>query len=432
LEQAAEKKRLQEGAEKEAEKKRLQEAAENKRLDDEAEKRRLEKEAEKKRLEDEAAKKRLEDEAEKKRREAEAEKGRSEDEAEKKRLEEEAERKRLEEMEKQGLEAEAEQRRLEEAAEKRLERAAERQRLKEEGAKHIAEEQAKRHAEDEARQNEEKRNAEEEQEVKRRNAIAEEQDVLRNAEKKKAMASSRSKPRGFSTILTGPVTNLLENNKVVTRMVQHEEGFFGSLIDGIGNLTRESGVSTAAGRTILYHARKKLADIQDDGCTVITDMPMQKFEGLGQFAEITIVATNDQESQGCVGLGVTRLSPKTWQRSGLGPHLPKRLESFPAPSWIFSGPYRGTNRKLYVDGEVHMKFPCDDATQWKPGDKLGVLVQTGGRLSLHVNGVQVASAVVKGLAVDLETTDVWMVAEAYGYVYALSLNTDARPAFAKR
>jgi len=202
-------------------------------------------------------------------------------------------------------------------------------------------------------------------------------------------------------------------------------------IDEIGIAIKEQGLDSSASRKMFYHVRRKLGDVQDDGCTVISELPIKKFPGVGQYAEVVVTETRQGSPLGCVGLGVTLLDPMSWfPKDGRPITFPKRLDKFPGPSWIFTGPYAGITRRLYVDGHKSVRyFPEEFNARYQDKDRVGILVGLDGSLSLYINDRHaVCIETPEGMAkVDASRASFYVVAEAYGYVMSLALSSDAYP-----
>merc|ERR1711924_118923 len=171
----------------------------------------------------------------------------------------------------------------------------------------------------------------------------------------------------------------------------------------------------------MYHTRKKLlkldGGVPDDGCTAISEVPIQKFGLKGQYAEIEVRTTKDSPI-GCVGIGVTRQDPDSWRVMGM--KFPERFDSFPAQSWVFGGPYRGSTCRLYVDGKKYYRYqmPYREKmkTLWTQGDRIGILIRNDDKLCLYLNSEVVVSVHTPGISSDLGESDFYLLVEAYGYV----------------
>merc|ERR1740130_806243 len=110
--------------------------------------------------------------------------------------------------------------------------------------------------------------------------------------------------------------------------------------------------------------------------------------------------------------------------------FPEKLDGFPGPSWIFSGPYRGTACKLYVDGEKFHKYDMPKRskvkTTWVVGDRMGILVRYDGHISLYLNREHIQTVQAPGLS-DIQEVDFYLVVESFGFVTSLSLVSGATP-----
>lgn len=227
----------------------------------------------------------------------------------------------------------------------------------------------------------------------------------------------------------GRSAHVLRGGSILTRLADREDqNALASLVDQCASTARGAGYSTEVGRTLHYYSRKVLTSFSDSGCTGMSDLPILKFDGLGQYAEVTIQAVREESPLGCFGIGVTTLPPQHWKKSSLGSDFPKRLDKFPAPSWIFSGPYRGTTRRLYVDGQTMTKYNVEEGrSRWKNGDKVGLLVRLDGRMAMYVNGEELTCLTCPGLEQLAESGDLYLVCEAYGYVMGISMAPEIDP-----
>merc|ERR1711862_1023027 len=111
--------------------------------------------------------------------------------------------------------------------------------------------------------------------------------------------------------MCGPFANIA--GSLLIRGAGREHSMSEGLVDGIGSLAKRFGLETKTGTAALYHVRKKVASVPDDGGTAISASPIPKFPGIGQFAEVTVRSTRAESTIGCVGIGVTTFGPEKWE-----------------------------------------------------------------------------------------------------------------------
>merc|ERR1712232_1489370 len=229
----------------------------------------------------------------------------------------------------------------------------------------------------------------------------------------------------------GAAAHIAPDGLTVTRQDPNKSGTTRRQLDEIGSAIQEQGLDSKTGRKMFYHVRRKLGDVQDDGCTVISELPIRRIPGIGQYAEVVVLETRQGAPLGCVGLGITLLDPMSWFPAKEKPiPFPRRLDKFPGPSWIFSGPYAGITRRLYVDGNKSVRyFPEEFNARYQDKDRVGILVGLDGSLSLYINDRHaVCIETPEGMAkVDASRAAFYVVAEAYGYVQSIALQSDAYP-----
>lgn len=228
----------------------------------------------------------------------------------------------------------------------------------------------------------------------------------------------------FCLAICGPRAQITNEGRTLARDAGGNPGFAAEMIEGLGRAMRRADMGAG---TALYHARKKFSAERDDGATALSAAPLQRFPGLGQYAEVVISATAGPKAlYGCVGIGVTRLGPAIWESVGKN-ELPKKLDSFPGPSWIFGGPYRGSTRRLYVHGKKEFRYNLPDE-RWQEGDRVGILARPDGKLALYLNRTHLVTTEAPGLQeLNVDDADLWLVVEAYGYVMSLSLEVAPDP-----
>ncbi|CAD7941280.1 unnamed protein product [Amoebophrya sp. A120] len=186
----------------------------------------------------------------------------------------------------------------------------------------------------------------------------------------------------------------------------------------------------------------KPSDVEDE-VVGITDRPVQYFDDHGYYVEIEVGSTLAQEEQssGCMGLGVTFMRPDE-----VGSRMPKRLEKL-KQGWFFTGPYKGgTTRRVYRHGKKDIRFILDgeesEPLRWSPGDKMSLLIRPKDAaepewqwtISLYIN-----RNIVLACTIDVppsedgsfqgvpRSLDLYACAEAYGYVTSVKLNPAATP-----
>jgi len=236
----------------------------------------------------------------------------------------------------------------------------------------------------------------------------------------KEQATASAPCVSFAAKPSGPCVRVLKEGRVVARLADDEDlGTLSDLVDDVADVAKDVVVGTQLGRMLVHGARKLMSRVRDDGCTAMSAMPIQKFRGIGQYAEVVVRSVRSEIPLGCVGIGITRLGPSVWS----GFKFPERLDDFPHPSWTFSGPYKGHLHKVYVDGKkVHKYTPDEEFRKWNKGDRVGILIRPNGKLCLYHNSKMVVSLDVPGFdKMDLDETPFWLLVEAFGNVCALSL-----------
>lgn len=258
----------------------------------------------------------------------------------------------------------------------------------------------------------------------------------------KAAAPSATPEVRFAQTPSGKYAHFLRSCTVVTRLAEgDDQNAVLQMTDEIAMGLDKAGMQNNIGRSALYYSRKLMSGNDDAGCTAMSNSPIKKFPGLGQYAEVRVEAVRSESILGCFGVGVTTISPKSesWAKSSSSlasslfrdEKFPKRLDSFPGPSWIFSGPYKGKTRRLYIDGTSTLKYVDQDenpeTSRWKAGDVVGILVGVDGRLTLYTNGKKIVSAFTPGLQDLADKGDIYLVVECFGYVVACSIVAEADP-----
>lgn len=203
-----------------------------------------------------------------------------------------------------------------------------------------------------------------------------------------------------------------------------DQNALAQMIDELSTGVTKNTIAGEVGRTALWYTRKFVTSLDDKGCTAIGDSPIMKCSRFGQYAEVKIEAVRPDSPLGCFGIGVTTTKPES-----LFNCFPKRLDRFGDSSWIFSGPYKGTTRRLYIDGETWQKFTIDkeEDKRWKAGDVVGLVIRRDGQMILYLNGHELISKHAPGLEDYAEDGDLYLVVEAFGYVLACSLPEQADP-----
>lgn len=249
------------------------------------------------------------------------------------------------------------------------------------------------------------------------------------AENGDSTTSAQDDDRGFAQQPCGRHAQFIDHGgrKILTRLQSTEDrNALVSWLDDVA-MKVEPGRNARAVRNLHYFSRKLLVFGSESGCTAMSALPIRKFAGLGQYAEVRVEAARDGAPLGCLGVGITPWSPEICKSQYK--LMPKRVDRFQGPSWIFTGPYRGITRRLYINGRTSKKFlPREELAQWQTGDVAGIWLQPDGKLSLYQNGECIISMdSMWPQDSDLQTADLWLVVEAYGYVLAVSMVPDADP-----
>merc|ERR1712194_347936 len=167
----------------------------------------------------------------------------------------------------------------------------------------------------------------------------------------------------------------------------------------------------------------------------------------GYFIEVEVAELDPDKTVGCMGLGVSCLTPQEMAIANSSSNsslcLPKRLEKSPQ-GWYFTGPYRGgTTRRVYRHGKKDIRFILDgeetEPLRWSEGDRMGLLVRPKDwqastwqwTVSLYIN-----RNIVLACTIDVPKDEngevpkelqLYGVVEGYGYVTAVTLMDKATP-----
>jgi len=227
----------------------------------------------------------------------------------------------------------------------------------------------------------------------------------------------------FAEFPRGPHAYFRCENLALSR--NSECGFWAKIVDNAAGVAGALGVQERTTKAAVSKARESFSKVPDDGGTAISKLPVKRFPGVGQYAEVVVTGVTDS-LLGCCGIGFTTSPPRSFDMAN---PFPDRLEFFNKESWIFSGPYRGITQRLYINGKKESPFfPDENHKRFKAGDRLGVLLLPDARISLYRNRQPMVTFTARGLEdVNIMEKDLYLVVEVYGYVTTVFLDNDATP-----